>query len=70
MDMHTQFETGNMFFLLAFFPFLIWLLLFIFAVYFVIKVIKFMNEKTVLDRAKNEKLTELINAINEQKNSN
>ncbi len=70
MDMHTQFETGNMFFLLAFFPFLIWLLLFIFAVYFVIKVIKFMNEKTVLDRAKNEKLTELINAINEQKNRN
>lgn len=70
MDMHTQFETGNMFFLLAFFPFLIWLLLFIFAVYFVIKVIKFMNEKTLLDRAKNEKLTELINAINEQKNSN
>ena len=34
-----------------------------FAIYFVSKVIKFMNEKVKLDQEKNEKLDELIKAI-------
>jgi large-conductance mechanosensitive channel len=48
-------------------PIIFYLVLTAFAIYFVIKVIKFMNEKTKLDREKNEKLDELIKALNQDK---
>ena len=56
-----------MFVLLTFLPIIFYLVLTIFAIYFVIKVIKFMNEKTRLDREKSEKLTEIIKVLNKEK---
>ena len=57
---HTLFALDGMFVLLAFLPIIFYLVITGFAIYFVIKVIKFMNEKTKLDREKNEKLAEII----------
>jgi hypothetical protein len=64
---HTLFASDGMFVLLTFLPIIFYLALTIFAIYFVIKVIKFMNEKTRLDREKNEKLTEIIKVLNKDK---
>ena len=64
---HTLFASDGMFVLLTFLPIIFYLVLTIFAIYFVIKVIKFMNEKTRLDREKNEKLTEIIKVLNQDK---
>ncbi|MFZ0447427.1 MAG: hypothetical protein WAM95_22885 [Bacillus sp. (in: firmicutes)] len=64
---HTLFASDGMFVLLTFLPIIFYLVLTIFAIYFVIKVIKFMNEKTRLDREKNEKLTEIIKVLNKDK---
>ena len=63
----TLFASDGMFVLLTFLPIIFYLVLTIFAIYFVIKVIKFMNEKTRLDREKNEKLTEIIKVLNKDK---
>ena len=63
----TLFASDGMFVLLTFLPIIFYLVLTIFAIYFVIKVIKFMNEKTRLDREKNEKLTEIIKVLNQDK---
>ena len=63
----TLFASDGMFVLLTFLPIIFYLVLTIFAIYFVIKVIKFMNEKTRLDRKKNEKLTEIIKVVNKDK---
>ena len=63
----TLFASDGMFVLLTFLPIIFYLVLTIFAIYFVIKVIKFMNEKTRLDREKNEKLTEIIKVLNKEK---
>ena len=60
----TLFALDGMFVLLTFLPIILYLVLTSFAIYFVIKVIKFMNEKTRLDREKNEKLTEIIKVLN------
>ncbi|MFJ7976620.1 DUF4083 family protein [Peribacillus sp. JNUCC 23] len=49
--------------LFAIIPILIYLGLLVLSVYFIVKVIKFMNAKTRLDEQKNEKLDELIRAI-------
>ena len=46
---------GGMFALLALIPIIFYLVLTGFAIYFIIKVIKFMNKKTKLDQEKNEK---------------
>ena len=62
---HTLFASDGMFVLLTFLPIIFYLVLTVFAIYFVIKVIKFMNEKTKLDREKNEKLTEIIRVLNQ-----
>ncbi|WP_301107250.1 hypothetical protein [Sporosarcina sp.] len=67
MDMHTQFDTGGLFVLFSFIPLILNLLLIIFAIYFIVKVIKFMNNKIELDRVKNEKLTELIKVLHQNK---
>ena len=64
---YTMFASDGMFAILTFLPIIFYLVLFVFAIYFVIKVIKFMNEKTKLDREKNEKLTEIIAVLNQVK---
>lgn len=56
----TLFATENIYVLLTLFPIIIYVALTGFAIYFVIKVVKFMNEKTKLDRERNEKIDELI----------
>lgn len=61
------YASDGMFALLTFLPIIYYLALTVFAIYFVIKVIKFMNEKTKLDREKNEKLTEIIKILNQDK---
>ena len=62
-----MFASDGMFVILTFLPIIFYLVLIVFAIYFVIKVIKFMNEKTKLDREKNEKLTEIIKVLNQDK---
>lgn len=61
------FASSGMIVLLTFLPIIFYLILTVFAIYFVIKVVKFMNEKTKLDREKNEKLTEIIKVLNQDK---
>lgn len=56
-----------MFDVLALLPILIYLFIFGLGIYFVFKVIGFINEKTKLDRERNEKLNELISAVREKK---
>lgn len=56
-----------MFSLFAFIPFIIYLFILGFTIYFIVKVIKFMNEKTKLDQQRNEKLDALIVAIKNSK---
>ena len=65
---YTMFASDGMFAILTFLPIIFYLVLIVFAIYFVIKVIKFMNEKIKLDREKNEKLTEIIKVLNQDKN--
>jgi hypothetical protein len=57
----------GVFALLALVPIIFYLVLTGFAIYFVIKVIKFINEKIKLDREKNEKLDQLIKVLNQDK---
>ena len=57
----------GVFALLALVPIIFYLVLTGFAIYFVIKVIKFINEKIKLDREKNEKLDQLIEVLNQDK---
>lgn len=64
---HTGYTAGDMFVLLTFLPTIFYLVLIVLAIYFVIKVVKFTNEKTKLDQEKNEKLTEIINVLNQDK---
>lgn len=57
----------GMFSLFAFIPFIIYLVILGFTIYFIVRVIKFMNEKTKLDQQRNEKLDALIAAMNHNK---
>jgi hypothetical protein len=57
----------GMFTLLALIPIIFYLFLTGFAIYFIIKVIKFMNKKIQLDQEKNEKIDELIKVLNQGK---
>ena len=63
----TLFASSSMIVLLTFLPIIFYLILTAFAIYFVIKVVKFFNEKTKLDREKNEKLTEIIKVLTQDK---
>ncbi|MEK3886429.1 hypothetical protein [Bacillus sp. FSL K6-3431] len=56
--------------LFAFVPIILYLAIIVFGIYFVIKVIKFMNEKTKSDREKNERLNELIQVISKSEKKN
>lgn len=53
--------------LLALLPFIFYLALIIFGIYFVIKVVKFMDSKIKLDQEKNEMIVQLIKVINQEK---
>jgi uncharacterized membrane protein len=64
---HTLFASDGMFVLLTFLPIIFYIVLTVLTFYFVVKVIKFMNEKTKLDREKNERLTEIVKVLNEDK---
>ena len=57
----------GVFALLALFPIILYLVLTGFVIYFLIKVIKFMNRKIKLDQEKNEKLDVLIKTLNQSK---
>lgn len=54
--------------LLALLPLALYLALFIFVIYFLIKVLKFMDIKIKIDLEKNEKIDRLIEIINQEKN--
>jgi hypothetical protein len=54
------FAPGGVFVVLTFLPIILYLVLTGFGIYFVIKVIKFMNAKTKSDQERNEKIDELI----------
>jgi large-conductance mechanosensitive channel len=60
-------ESGSIFGLLTIIPVLIYLFILGFTIYFIVKVLKFMTEKTKLDQQRNEKLDELIRAIQDNK---
>lgn len=53
--------------LLALLPLIFYLALIIFGIYFVIKVVKFMDTKIKLDQEKNERIAKLIEVINQEK---
>ncbi|PGY16074.1 hypothetical protein COE25_00840 [Bacillus sp. AFS031507] len=52
-----------MFGLVAMIPILLYLVILVFSIYFIVRTIRFMNEKTKLDQQRNEKLDELIQTI-------
>ncbi|WP_198512590.1 hypothetical protein [Bacillus sp. mrc49] len=53
--------------LFAIIPILFYLGLLVLSIYFVIKIIKFINAKTKLDQQRNEKLDELIKVMGNSK---
>ena len=53
----------NIFGLFAIIPILLYLVILGFSIYFIVRTIRFMNEKTKLDQQRNEKLDLLIHAI-------
>jgi uncharacterized membrane protein len=55
----------DIFGLFAMIPILLYLVILVFSIYFIVRTIRFMNEKTKLDQQRNEKLDELIQAIKE-----
>ncbi|MDF9761657.1 putative membrane protein [Peribacillus simplex] len=56
-------QAGSLIGLFAIIPILFYLGLLFLSIYFVIKVIKFINAKTKVDQERNEKLDELIRVI-------
>ncbi|MCK1994948.1 hypothetical protein [Peribacillus muralis] len=63
----TWFASEAVVILLTFLPIIFYLVLTVFGIYFVIKVIKFMNAKTKSDQERNEKIEELIKVVNQGK---
>jgi uncharacterized membrane protein len=55
----------DLFGLFAIIPILLYLVILGFSIYFVVRTLRFMNEKTKLDQQKNEKLDSLIQVIKE-----
>ena len=55
----------GIFALLTLLPLIMYIVVIAFMIYFVIKVIKFMNRKLKLDQERNEKLDELMKALNQ-----
>ena len=59
----TLFASEGVFVLLTFLPIISYLIFTGFGIYFVIKVIKFMNAKTESDQERNKKIDELIGVM-------
>ncbi|MCS0791308.1 hypothetical protein NX021_24570 [Cytobacillus firmus] len=59
----TVFASDGVIVLLTFLPIILYLVLSGFGIYFVIKVIKFMNAKTKLDHERNEKIDALVKVV-------
>ncbi|MFF2447156.1 hypothetical protein ACFVSW_08625 [Neobacillus sp. NPDC058068] len=59
-------ELGSLFGLFALVPILLYLLILGFSIWFIVRTIRFMNEKTMLDKARNEKLDALIKVMQEK----
>lgn len=55
----------GVFALLTLLPIIMYIVVIAFMIYFVIKVIKFMNRKLKLDQERNEKLDELMKTLNQ-----
>jgi hypothetical protein len=55
----------DLFGLFAIIPILLYLVILGFSIYFVVRTLRFMNEKTKLDQQRNEKLDSLIQALKE-----
>lgn len=62
-------RAGNLFGLFAVIPILIYLVILGFGIYFIVRTIRFMNEKTKLDQERNDKLASLIKALQDRKDS-
>ena len=62
-------DSMGMFGFFAIIPILFYLLILGFGIYFIIRIIRFMNEKTKLDQERNEKLDLLIKVIRQGKDS-
>jgi hypothetical protein len=60
-------DRTSIFGLFAVIPILFYLLILGFGIYFVVRTIRFMNEKTKLDQERNEKLDSLIKALQDPK---
>jgi hypothetical protein len=56
---------ADLFGLFAIIPILLYLVILGFSIYFIVRTLRFMNEKTKLDQQRNEKLDSLIHAIQE-----
>lgn len=65
--MDSGFAGEGLFFLVALLPFLIYLALVVFLIYFAVRMIKFMNQKTKLDQEKNRHLAELVRVLEDEK---
>lgn len=59
----------GVFVFLTLLPIILYLALLVFGIYFVVKIIKFMNAKTRSDQERNEKIDELIKVIDQTKRS-
>ncbi|CAH2716758.1 hypothetical protein BACCIP111895_03946 [Neobacillus rhizosphaerae] len=57
---------GSVFGMFAIIPILMYLLILGFSIYFIVRTIRFMNEKTKLDQQRNEKLDTLIKVMQEK----
>lgn len=56
----------SMFGLFALVPILMYLFIIGFGIYFIVRTVRFMNEKTKLDQQRNEKLDALIKVMQEK----
>ncbi|MDR6999905.1 hypothetical protein [Neobacillus niacini] len=64
---HSFFASEGLFVLFSFLPIIVYLVLIVLGILFVVNIIKFMNEKTKLDRERNEKLDELLTIVRNNK---
>lgn len=63
MNDNMFYEPNGISVLFAFLPVILFLIIIGFGIYFVIRLIKFMNAKTKLDQERNDKLDELIRVV-------
>jgi cytochrome bd-type quinol oxidase subunit 1 len=67
MHMHTISTSDVLLSLFTFLPLVLYIILLAFGIYFVLKVIRFMNEKIKLDRKRKEMLHNIIKNMNQDK---